>query len=111
MPPALEGQGNIDSAIAQYKSVISKYPGDSIVSPAKLTLARLYEEKAKADEALKLYDELGRSPSPYDPWAGEARERKEVLLTKHPELRVTTPAPVVPPVAPMTPAPAPVKAK
>jgi hypothetical protein len=34
-----------------------------------------------------------RTQNQYDPWAGEARERREFLLAKHPELNkpVATP--------------------
>jgi hypothetical protein len=66
-----------------------------------LTLARLFEEQNKPDQALRNYDELARIQSQNDPWAGEARERRELLLAKHPELRATTPS------ATMSPAPTP----
>jgi predicted negative regulator of RcsB-dependent stress response len=85
---SLEAQGKTSDAIAKYQDVIGKYPSEnSIVSPAKLTLARLFEEQNKPSDALRYYDELSRITAPYDPWAGEAKERKEQLLTKHPELR------------------------
>jgi predicted negative regulator of RcsB-dependent stress response len=84
---ALEGAGKTGDAINRYLDVINKYPNDQyIVNPAKLTLARLYENENKPDQALRYYDELGRITTPNDPWAGEARERREALLLKHPEL-------------------------
>jgi hypothetical protein len=58
-----------------------------VVSPAKLTLARLFESQNKPEEALKLYEDLARSQNPYDPWAAEASERREQLLQKFPNLR------------------------
>jgi len=94
---SLEAQGKTADAIAKYQDVILHYPNENyIVSPAKLTLARLYEDQNKPDQALKLYDDLSRSQNQYDPWAGEAKERRETLLAKHPELR---PAPAAAPMA------------
>lgn len=84
---SLEAAGKTTDAVAKYQEIISRYPSDAYISsPAKLTLARLYEEENKPDQALKYYEELARIPSQYDPWAGEARERRELLLAKHPEL-------------------------
>jgi predicted negative regulator of RcsB-dependent stress response len=90
---SLEGAGKANEAITKYQDVILRYPSDPyIVNPAKLTLARLFEEQNKPDQALRYYDELMRNQNQYDPWAGEARERREFLLAKHPELNkpVTT---------------------
>lgn len=84
---SLEGAGKATEAVNKYKDIISRYPADPyITNPAKLTLARLSEQQNKPDEALKYYDELARIQTQYDPWASEARERREVLLAKHPEL-------------------------
>lgn len=88
---SLEAQGKISDAIAKYQDVIGHYPTDDfITNPAKLTLARLFEQQNKPDQALKLYDELAKIPNQYDPWAGEARDRREQLLAKHPELNKPT---------------------
>jgi predicted negative regulator of RcsB-dependent stress response len=88
---SLEGAGKDGDAISKYKEVIQRYPSDPyIINPAKLTLARLLEAQNKPDEALKYYDELMRTQNQYDPWAGEARERREILLAKHPELNRPT---------------------
>jgi predicted negative regulator of RcsB-dependent stress response len=88
----LEGQGKIPEAAQKYQEVVSQYPGDeNIVSPAKLTLARLDEQLKKPEQALTYYSELARVNNPYDPWAAEARERGELLLAKHPELRKPPP--------------------
>jgi predicted negative regulator of RcsB-dependent stress response len=90
---SLEAQGKAADAISKYQEVINKFPNDAyITSPAKLTLARLFEEQNKPDQALKNYDELARIPDPRDPWAGEAKERREILLNKHPELKPVAPA-------------------
>ncbi len=93
---SLEAQGKTSEAITKYQELISKYPGQNIVPPAKLTLARLYEGQNKPEEALKLYADLTRTPNPYDPWSAEAGERRELLLQKFPNLK---------PVAPVMPAP------
>jgi hypothetical protein len=60
----------------------------SIFSPAKLTLARLYEQIDQPQQALNNYVELARmlTQNPNDPWAAEARERAQLLASKHPEL-------------------------
>lgn len=83
---ALEAQGKTQDAIAKYQQVIAKYPASNVIAPAKLTLARLLESQNKSDEALKQYDDLMRATNPYDPWAAEARERRELLLQKFPNL-------------------------
>lgn len=85
----LEAEGKTSEAIAKYHEIILTYPTEmSIVSPAKLTLARLYEESNQLQQALSLYAELARvlNQSPNDPWAAEARERVQLLASKHPEL-------------------------
>jgi len=85
---SLEGEGKFSDSAQKYQEVISGYPTDAnIVEPAKLTLARLDEQLNRVDQAMSLYEELARNQSPYDPWAGEARERGMALIMKHPELR------------------------
>jgi predicted negative regulator of RcsB-dependent stress response len=84
----LEAEGNRSEAIQKYSMIIATYPSDpSVTEPAKLTLARLYEQANRPDQSLTLYAELARSPNAYDPWAAEARERGQLLLVKHPELQ------------------------
>jgi tetratricopeptide (TPR) repeat protein len=85
----LEAQGKTTDAITKYHEIILTYPTEvDIVSPAKLTLARLYEESNQLQQAMNYYVELARvlSQNPNDPWAAEARERAELLASKHPEL-------------------------
>lgn len=85
---SLEGEGKINEAAQQYQQIISTYPNElNIVSPAKLTLARLDEQLNKPDQALRNYQDLARIQDPRDPWAAEARERGTKLLMMHPELR------------------------
>ncbi len=114
----LEGEGKISEAAQKYQEVISLYATDAnIVSPAKLTLARLDESLNKPEQALSYYEDLARINNPYDPWAAEARERGMILLMKHPELRKAPPAAsqppgasiTLPPAASSAPAPAPAK--
>ncbi len=89
---SLEGEGKISEAAQKYQEIISTYSAeDNIVSPVKLTLARLDEAQNKPEQALAYYKDLARINNPYDPWAGEARERGEMLLAKHPELRKAPP--------------------
>jgi predicted negative regulator of RcsB-dependent stress response len=85
---SLDAQGKTQEAAQKYQEVISSYPSDAnITSPAKLTLARLDEQLGKFEQAITFYSELARNQNPYDPWAGEARERGDMLLATHPELR------------------------
>jgi predicted negative regulator of RcsB-dependent stress response len=100
---SLEAQGKISEAVTKYQELIAKYSGDNVIPPAKLTLARLLETQNKSEEALKYYDDLMRSNNPYDPWAAEARERRELLLQKFPNLK-NKPAVATPGVSANTPA-------
>jgi predicted negative regulator of RcsB-dependent stress response len=91
MAACLEAEGKTADAISKYHEIILSYPAEmNIVSPAKLTLARLYEEAnpPQPQQALTYYAELARmlKQNPYDPWASEAQERASLLLSKHPEL-------------------------
>ena len=95
---SLEAEGKISDAIKNYHEIILAYPAEaSIVSPAKLTLARLYEQENQPQQALTYYAELARmlKQNPYDPWAAEAQERAQLLVSKHPELlkAMSNPAP------------------
>jgi tetratricopeptide (TPR) repeat protein len=86
---SVEAEGKIMDAIQKYHEIILAYPGDAnIVSPTKLTVARLCEEANQPQQALTYYVELARmrEQNPYDPWAAEAQERARLLLAKHPEL-------------------------
>jgi predicted negative regulator of RcsB-dependent stress response len=91
---SIEAQGNTKEAIQKYQDLVNAFPGEThISSPAKLTLARLYEQDNQPQIALGLYSQLAQSQNPYDPWAAEARERGQLLLAKHPELKKAEPAP------------------
>jgi predicted negative regulator of RcsB-dependent stress response len=86
----MEAEGKTSEALQKYQTVVSSYPNElNVTEPAKLTMARLYEQQNRPDQALSFYTELARSQNPYDPWAAEARDRGELLLAKHPELRRT----------------------
>jgi predicted negative regulator of RcsB-dependent stress response len=89
---SLEGEGKIQEAAQKYQEVVLTYPTEeNIVSPVKLTLARLDEQLKKPEQALQYYEDLARIQNPYDPWAAEARERGTLLLMRHPELRKAPP--------------------
>jgi len=85
---SLEAQGKTAEAIQKYQDIISRYPGENVVGSSKLTLASLYEAQNKPGQALEIYDQLikGATANQYDPWASEAKGRKDILLEKHPEL-------------------------
>jgi len=85
----LEAEGKNSEAISHYHDLVVTYPSEmNIVSPAKLTLGRLYDQDNKPEQALNYYSELARLlvQNPYDPWGSEARERAVLLVAKHPEL-------------------------
>ncbi|HWD21162.1 MAG TPA: tetratricopeptide repeat protein [Verrucomicrobiae bacterium] len=93
---SLEAQNKTAEATQQYQRVIQANPTDlSVVEPAKLTLGRLAEEQNRFDLAFMQYRELAQSPNPNDLWAGEARERLQLILGKHPELMKQISAPSI----------------
>jgi tetratricopeptide (TPR) repeat protein len=101
---SLEAQGNTKEAIQKYQELVNAFPSEThIALPAKLTLARLYEQENQPQLALGLYSQLAQSQNPYDPWAAEARERGQLLLAKHPELRKAEAAPAPAPTVTTTP--------
>jgi TolA-binding protein len=84
---SLEAEGKTSEAIEKYHEIILTCPSEmNIISPAKLTLARLYEESNQLQQAMNYYIELARVQNPNDPWVAEARERAQLLASKHPEL-------------------------
>jgi tetratricopeptide (TPR) repeat protein len=83
----LEAEGKTSEAIEKYHEIVLTYPLEmSIIAPAKLTLGRLYEESGQFKDAFNYYVELARVQNPNDPWVAEARERAQLLASKHPEL-------------------------
>jgi predicted negative regulator of RcsB-dependent stress response len=82
----LESLDKLEEALKAYQGVITRYPEQA--GKARLAAARLYETKNQPAEALKLYDSLIQTTAP-SAWAGAARELKDVLLRKYPQLAVT----------------------
>jgi predicted negative regulator of RcsB-dependent stress response len=85
----LESLDKLEEALKAYQGVITRYPEQA--GKARLAAARLYEAKNQPAEALKLYDALIQPPAT-SVWAGEARELKDMLLRKYPQLAVTNAA-------------------
>ena len=84
---SLEAQNKLPEATQQYQKVIQANPTEAaVVEPAKLTLGRIAEEQNHFDQAFTQYRELAQSPNPNDLWAGEAKERLQLLVASHPEL-------------------------
>jgi tetratricopeptide (TPR) repeat protein len=83
---ALEAQGKLEEAASGYQNVVSRYPNAAVVSEAKLGLARIHELREQPEEAIKIYDELAGQTSA-TAWATQARQNRERVLAKHPELR------------------------
>ena len=82
----LESLEKIEEALKAYQGVITRYPEQA--GKARLAAARLYETKNQPAEALKLYDSLMQPMAP-SAWAGEARDLKDALLRKYPQLAAT----------------------
>jgi TolA-binding protein len=91
---SLEAQGKTDAAIAAYKDVISRHPGESVVPDAKFALARLYEVQNKPELARDLYLEVERE-SRFSSKGIEAGMRIEDLMAKYPKLAPVNPAPMM----------------
>ncbi len=90
----LDAQNKMDEAIAKYQETISRYASEATADQAKLSLARLYEAKNQPKLALTQYDELARGKMS-GTWSFTAREQREHLLKKHPELIATNAPPAM----------------
>lgn len=88
---SLEAQGKTDEALAAYRDIPIRYPKSALSDEAKLAQARVHESKGQPDLALKTYDEIAR-PGMVGGVAGQAMQRKQQLLTAHPELKTNKPA-------------------
>jgi predicted negative regulator of RcsB-dependent stress response len=84
----LDAQDKTNEAFAAYQDVAARYPNSGAFGQAKLALARLYEARNEPAQALKIYEEFARSPSP-TVWASEAAQRREQLIALHPDLAKT----------------------
>jgi predicted negative regulator of RcsB-dependent stress response len=87
---ALDAQNRVDDALAKYQEVITRYPGNSIADQARFSLGRLYEYKNQPRQALASYDEIMRGKAS-GAWSFAARQQRELLLQKHPELALSQP--------------------
>jgi len=90
---SLEAQGNADAAIAKYREVSTEFKDQNVAFQSKLAMARIYEAQNKPEEALKIYSDLQTSAAHFDVWRGEAAERRERVISAHPELAQKFPAP------------------
>lgn len=88
----LDARNELDPALAKYQDVASRYATEPVGHEAQLALARLYEAKNQPQLALKAYDDLLLKPTPGQS-ALDARQRRELLLQKNPQLASTN-APV-----------------
>jgi TolA-binding protein len=90
----LDAQGKTSEARQGYDAVVVRYPDSSVASQAKLAIAGFHEGANEPAQALRLYDELAKTG-----WASAAYARRELLLSRHPELATNTPPAAVPPVS------------
>ncbi len=89
----LDAQGKAREAMTAYQDVITRRPGENVVSQARFALARLHEAQNEPEKARNLYEEVERT-DPYGPLGPEAGMRLEELKVKYPKL-FAVPAPVV----------------
>ena len=87
-----DAQGDATKAIAAYKDLIDRRPGDYVLPQAKFALARLQEAQNQPEQARNLYEEVERT-DPYGSIGDESRMRLEELKTKYPKLFATPVAP------------------
>lgn len=90
----LEAQKNLDAALAAYQGVIDRHPNEGVAIQAKLAVGRIQETKGQHADALKLYQDVARSPN-MTAWQGEFANRRDDLLRRFPQLAPTN-APAVP---------------
>lgn len=87
---SLDALGKRAEAAAKYQEVITRFSEEAVGPLSKLGLGRIHEAEGRHEAAFRLYQELG-SNGPYDPWSAEANERRQELLSKHPELAKALP--------------------
>ncbi|MDB6024376.1 MAG: Tetratricopeptide 2 repeat protein [Verrucomicrobiales bacterium] len=87
----LDAEGKASDATTKYLDVISRFGTTPAASQSKLSLGRLYETQGKPEEALKYYEQLDKSANQYDAWRAAGVEKREQLLSKHPELAKAEP--------------------
>ena len=93
---AQEAQNKLNEAQASYQNVATAYASSAVAERAKLSLARIYEERKQPDQALRIYNELlapRAGAQPGEMGNRDAFQRKEALLRDHPELNANVPPP------------------
>ncbi|MSU62465.1 MAG: tetratricopeptide repeat protein [Pedosphaera sp.] len=85
---ALESQGKSDEALTAYQNFQTRFSRAAQVDQARLSAARIHESKNQHEAAFKVYDELARAGAGTSA-ASQAAQRKQRLLSAHPELGKT----------------------
>lgn len=81
----LEVKGNKAEAIQHYSSILQRAPGPTW-SQARSSLARIYTDENKPEEAVQQYVEMLQARQ-NDSWTMEAQVQMQGLLEKYPALR------------------------
>lgn len=81
-----EAQKNLDQALQKYQEVSRQFANEPVAAQAKLAIGRIYEAQGKPEDALKIYNELEKQTQ-FDFWRGEASQRKEQIIRRHPNLK------------------------
>ncbi|MFM7103208.1 MAG: tetratricopeptide repeat protein [Verrucomicrobiota bacterium] len=80
----LDAENKTQEALAAYQAVIALPEADAVAARARLAKARLHESLKQPQEALALYNEVGKSSQ--GTTANDAFIRRANLLRQHPEL-------------------------
>ena len=80
-----DAAGDLEQAARIYRTVLETYPNSPVAAMARLHLAGILEEQDKPGPALETYTELDR-PGVHATWSSLARERRDAILLRHPEL-------------------------
>jgi len=92
---SLDAEGKANEAATAYKSLIDRYPADNVIPQAKFSLARVYLNMNKPEDAFRLYEDVARTDS-FGQLGSESAVRAEELKSKYPQLAPPPPAPVTP---------------
>jgi predicted negative regulator of RcsB-dependent stress response len=81
----LEAQGKAAEAVARYRDILQRPPGPT-TSQARSSLARIYTQENKPEDAMQQYVSLLQARQS-DSWTMEAQVQLQGLLEKNPELK------------------------
>jgi predicted negative regulator of RcsB-dependent stress response len=87
---SIEATGKLDDAMRAYERVVSTFATEPESVQAQLAMALIHEAKKEDERALRIYDEVLRSQR-QSVWKMEANMRRDLLVTRSPQLAPTNP--------------------